>query len=241
MRIGTVPYLNSVPLVKGLECEIYKAPPSELVRIAKPDDIILAPVVAPFLDPSLYMLEGVGIGSFGPVETVKLFFNKPGITIDNLKTISLDTESTTSVALLKVLLKYKYQKAIQEVSHTSCDAYLMIGDKVFEQNVPGTFCLDLGQEWTEWTDLPFVYACWMTQNRAIGEEWKTKLVEQAANNLENLEKLAEEIPYGRREKILKYWRQLRYEVGPPQKKAIAVFQQHWANLEKKPVLPLNWI
>ena len=235
MRLGIVPYLNALPLVTGLDCEIFRAPPAELARLAKPDDIILAPIVAAFLDPSLYMLEGVGIGSFGPVETVKLFFNKPGINIHNLKTISLDRESKTSVALLKILLRYRYQATYQEVSHTSCDASLYIGDKVFDRNVPGTFWLDLGEAWTEWTGLPFVYACWMTKNAEIGKDWGPRLTSQAQKNLENLENISTD------PKKIKYWRQLVYEIGPKQKEAIKLFQKYWAELEQKSAAPLKWI
>ncbi|MDP2599726.1 MAG: MqnA/MqnD/SBP family protein [Deltaproteobacteria bacterium] len=253
MKLGSVPYKNAIPLTAYLDCDIYWAPPSQLPRLAGPDDIILAPIVAAFEDPSLYILEGVGIGSFGPVDTVKLFFNKT-TDVKNIRTISLDTESKTSVALLKILLHYwtkdngqgtmdQKQKSCRSMVHgpwsfvhssdVLCDAALLIGDKVWEQGDKPA--LDLGQAWTEWTGLPFVYACWMTKNQIIGKEWKQKLITQAQKNLENLEKISTD------PKLLKYWRQLVYEVGPKQKEGIQLFQKYWWELEKKEIFPLKWI
>src|SRR3989338_9863397 len=240
MRLGIVPYMNCKPLVHGLFCEIYKAPPAQLPHLAGPDDIILAPIVAAFEDPALHLLEGVGIGSFGPVDTVKLFFNKQANVIPaeaeiqclkNIQTISLDTESKTSVALLKILLHDQKVAATFWSCDTPCDASLLIGDKVWEQGDKPA--LDLGQAWTEWTGLPFVFACWMTKNPEIGREWKSKLTIQTKKNLENLEKISTD------PKLLKYWRQLVYEVGPKQKEGIPLFQKYWAELEHKKALPLK--
>src|SRR3989338_4836591 len=197
MRLGIVPYMNCKPLVHGLFCEIYKAPPAQLPHLAGPDDIILAPIVAAFEDPALHLLEGVGIGSFGPVDTVKLFFNKQANVIPaeaeiqclkNIQTISLDTESKTSVALLKILLSktvtpapYRstgqapagVQPLFQRLDsgfrrNDTADATLLIGDKVWDEGAKPS--LDLGEAWTEWTGLPFVFACWMTKNSEIGRE-----------------------------------------------------------------------
>ena len=252
MRLGIVPYSNAKPLIAGLDCPIFEAPPSQLPSLAGPDDIILGPIVVAFEDPSLYILEGAGIGSFGPVETVKLFFNKPmdvipalcpctgqapaGIQfLQEIRSISLDGESKTSAALLKVLLneKYKLSRGIRFLVKYQCDASLLIGDKVWEQGDKPS--LDLGQAWTEWTNLPFVYACWMTKNPDIGREWKPKLIALAKKNLGNLEKISND------PKLLKYWRRLCYELGPKQKEGIGLFQKYWAEIENKPILKLNWI
>jgi len=41
------------------------------------------------------------------------------------------------------------------------DAVLLIGDRAMRASLPGfPFSFDLGQEWTDWTELPFVYAVW---------------------------------------------------------------------------------
>lgn len=234
MRLGVVPYLNCLPLVSGFPCEIYSAPPAQLATLAKPDDIILGPIVTAFSDPSWYLLEGVGIGSFGPVDTVRLFFNNKDITIQNINKIYLDNESSTSAALLKVLLTNCYQRLLAEIQFftdrpDSAEGTLMIGDKVWEQDGNLT-SLDLGKAWTDFTGLPFVYACWMTKNRGLAEEWRPKLICQAKNNLGHLEELAQNIPEEKRGKVLSYWRHLCYEMGPEQKKGIQLFQKYWSQI-----------
>ena len=41
------------------------------------------------------------------------------------------------------------------------DAVLLIGDRAMRACLPGfRYAYDLGQEWTDWTGLPFVYAVW---------------------------------------------------------------------------------
>lgn len=245
MRLGVVPYLNCLPLVSGFPAEIYEAPPAQLASVAAPEDIILAPIVAAFADPAWHLLEGVGIGSLGAVDTVKLFFTSSAITPQNIKAIYLDSESKTSVALLKVLLARHFNRPLPKISFSKnmdekTQGALFIGDKVWEQkNFPSH--LDLGKCWTDWTGLPFVYACWMTKSRQTGKEWKARLIAHAQNHLQSLDTLSEKISADKREKVLGYWRQLHYKVGPFEKKAIDTFQQEWASLEGKPILKLNWI
>ena len=136
MRLGVVPYFNAFPLIYGLPFEKYFAPPALLNQIAEPEDIILAPIVGAFLDPAWYLIEGLGIGSFGAVETVKLFFMNNGITPYNIKKIYIDPESRSSVALLKILLENFFHRNRKELSfsnQTDCEGKLLIGDKVWQE------------------------------------------------------------------------------------------------------------
>lgn len=244
MRLGIVPYLNTRPLVYGLEGEIYQATPARLPSLASEEDIILAPVVAAFEDPSWCLLEGVGIGSFGPAETVRLFFNHPEITIQKIKKIALDIESKTSNMLLKTLMHFYYKIPQEKVAYlmegNDVEAVLRIGDKAWEESATSGN-IDLGEIWTDWTTLPFVFACWMTKNRELGKEWKPKLIAQAQQNLEFLKKLAETVPAENRERTLNYWRRLCYELGEKQKEAIQLFQRYWSYLTQQRAQPIQWI
>lgn len=239
MRLGTVPYSNCIPLIHGLPCDIFKAPPSQLAQLAGPDDIIMAPVVTAFFDPDWYLIEGVGIGSFGAVDTVKLFFRNKNATIQNIKTIYLDSDSLTSLNLLKILFQNRFERDLNSIHFIrdpkeTTEGALLIGDKVWKEN-PDQPSLDLGEAWTEWTKLPFVFACWMTKNPAIGEKWKSVLIETTKSNLQNLEKISQE------NHLLKYWRKLCYDLGEPQKQAITCFQKYWAELTGTLPSELQWI
>ena len=52
----------------------------------------------------------------------------------------------------------------QDVDETAADAVLLIGDRAMRAS-PARFthAYDLGQEWHEWTGLPFVYAFWVVR------------------------------------------------------------------------------
>lgn len=245
MRLGVIPYLNGVPLIHGINCEIYTAVPSALIAGAHADDIVLGPVAAAFLAPAWRLIDGVGVGSFGAVETVKLFFKTAGISVENLKKIYLDTDSITSVGLLQVLLKFFFNVDIQRIEFVrenpkEADARLLIGDKVFEEatQLPS---IDLGEAWMQFTGLPFVYACWMTKNPDLGRKWKPKLVAQARQNLENLEGLAAALPAEKRTQALAYWRRLHYSLGAEEKRGIELFQKYWSELHSHPRLKLQWV
>lgn len=245
MRLGVIPYLNGVPLIHGINCEIYTAVPSRLIAFAGRNDIVLGPVAAAFLDPAWRLVEGVGVGSFGAVETVKLFFKTAGISVENLKKIYLDSDSITSAGLLQVLLRHFFRRRLDEIEFVrenpkEADARLLIGDKVFEEaaQLPS---IDLGEAWTRFTGLPFVYACWMTKNPELGREWKSKLVAQARQNLENLEGLAATLPLEKRAKALAYWRRLHYPLGAEEKRGIELFQKYWSELHSLSCLPLQWV
>lgn len=243
MRIGTVPYANAYPITFGLECESYREVPGKLIERAGPDDILLAPIVEAFQNPGWTLIEGVGIGSFGPVQTVKLLFKKQNITIENVKSIYLDAESKTSQALLKILLGNFYQRSLASIRFVQqadqAEAALWIGDKIWDLDGPRS--LDLGAAWTQWTKLPFVYACWMSRSKATALEWKQILIDQAQENLGRLEALAAQAPPTRCPDLLAYWRRLKYDLDDESKKGITLFQKYWCELESKPRLTLNWL
>ncbi|MDO8493710.1 MAG: MqnA/MqnD/SBP family protein [Deltaproteobacteria bacterium] len=252
MRLGIVPYLNAIPLTAGLDCPVYKAAPARLASLAERNDIILAPTVTSFLEEGWYLLEGPCIGSWGAVETVKLFFNKtphpfplPEGRGRKPAKIYLDEESLTSAALIRILATNQVSLPFPNIEFTKknreqADAVLLIGDKTWD-NQPFTDSIDLGAAWTDWKKLPFVWACWMTRSPETGRVWKEKLAAQTKRNLERLDLLVEETLPPQPERTLRYWQRLRYFLGENQKTAVEAFQTEWAKTEKRPKIKLQWI
>ena len=85
--------------------------------------------------------------------------------------IALTNESSTSVRQLRLLLEVRhgvkpaaYERQSLRGMHEHFDAALVIGDEALRWRVrpPEGFvqAMDLASEWTEWTGLPFVFACW---------------------------------------------------------------------------------
>ena len=102
-RIGSVPYLNAVPLTRGLESELIFATPAKLAEMLRRDelDAALVSVTEVLLNDRYDILDGVAIASLGEVYSVLLAHKKP---LAEATEIFCDTASLTSVNLLKVLL-----------------------------------------------------------------------------------------------------------------------------------------
>src|SRR5437899_8352224 len=102
-RVGSVPFLNAVPLTRGLEEQIILATPSKLAEMLQRDQLDAALVsVTEVLFKNRYdILDGIAIASLGEVKSVLLAHRKP---ISEVKEVFCDTASLTSIHLLRVLL-----------------------------------------------------------------------------------------------------------------------------------------
>lgn len=172
VRIGAVEYLNSKPLVYELtrlapHAEVSYDLPSRLANqlAAGELDVALVPVVEYFRGVDYRIVPDLAIASRGPVLSVTVFSKVPW---QEIGTLALDEGSRTSVALTQILLR-RYGAAPkllpfpidQPAEDIRADALLMIGDRAMKAALPGyPFSFDLGEEWFEWTGLPFVFAVW---------------------------------------------------------------------------------
>ena len=173
IRIGAVSYLNTKPLVYGLErlapqIELVYDLPSRLADdLASGDlDIALIPSIEIFKDSSYTIVSDACIGCRGPVLSVKLLARVP---FPEIKTLALDEGSRTSIALARILLDQKFglQPMLESlpigksVSDSNSDAVLLIGDRAIhppEDRFVAKW--DLGDQWCRWSELPFVFAMW---------------------------------------------------------------------------------
>jgi chorismate dehydratase len=176
LRIGAVNYLNSKPLIEGLaelapEAELVLDFPSRLAdRLTEGTlHVALVPSIACLLEPDYEVVSDACVAARGPVLSVKLYFRKPPRSVRRL---ALDVGSRTSATLARILLAERYGihpdleplPLDLSTSGTDADAVLLIGDRAIHPPAE-TFALtwDLGEEWSNWTGLPFVFAMWGTQ------------------------------------------------------------------------------
>ena len=160
VRIGAVEYLNTKPLVYGLErtapqAEVVFDLPSRLAdRLAAGElDVALIPSIEFFQDPRYRIVSDACIACRGPVMSVTLFSRVPAAQI---RTLALDEGSRTSAALVQILLKEKHGVVPDleplpigaTLADTRADAVLLIGDRAIHSPV-GQFAevWDLGDEW----------------------------------------------------------------------------------------------
>lgn len=176
IRVGAVSYLNTKPYIWGLQhsrimdqIDLLIDYPSRIAAgLIKGDlDVGLVPVaVIPDLQ-SYTFVGDYGIACDGEVASVALFSEVP---LGEIKTILLDYQSRTSVALLKILLKkhWKIEPDLIDVKEEFQDriqgdtAGLVIGDRALEIRSKYPYVYDLGLAWKQMTGLPFVFAAWVS-------------------------------------------------------------------------------
>ena len=231
--LGAVPYWNALPLIHYLPTTPRLEVPAALSRLLKIGeiDIATAPIVTLFENPQYTLVPEICIGSRGDVKSVKLFFNSPDVTIHTVKTIYLDMESKTSALLLKVLLKYKYGRDLNEIQFfhpippKHVEAKLLIGDKAMLE-IPTNPALDLGSEWSSWTGLPFVFAAWISRHPEVSEKAVAELQtarDQGVKNIASVISPKTTLPF---EMIKSYLENLNYTLGANEHKAIQLFKNY---------------
>src|SRR5215472_6251924 len=192
-RVGSVRYLNAVPLTRGLEDEITFTTPSRLAEMLEKDELDAALVsVSHVLTHDRYdILDGIAIASLGEVQSVLLAHKKP---IDEVREVFCDTASLTSVELLRVLLAERGLKPefkpLPSYDFDSLPDYaLLIGDRALDLlRAPRQHEIwDLGGAWFELTRLPFVYAVWALRRGVENASLRRQLREARDFGLDTLE------------------------------------------------------
>ena len=175
-RIGAVSYLNTRPLLLGMEqgpfcdsIDLVKSYPAQIAQNLLDDtiDIGLVPVAIMPLLANPQIVSKYVIGSEGAVASVALFSQVP---MDQIEKLYLDYQSRTSVALAKVLLSKYWNKEVEfltategyinEISGTT--AGIIIGDRALTSLKRFEHIYDLGLAWKAHTGLPFVFAAWVS-------------------------------------------------------------------------------
>jgi chorismate dehydratase len=177
LRIAAVSYLNTVPLIYGIEhasdlrADLLLSAPDQCAKNFADGnaDLALVPVEA---IPTLANARQVGswcIGTNGGVRTVMLMTDEP---LHKIRKIYTDPHSLTSARLVRILCRelWGISPDFERLADYSLferrapgDAFLLIGDKVFDREGATTHALDLSDAWRELTGLPFVFAAWVAR------------------------------------------------------------------------------
>jgi chorismate dehydratase len=230
-KVGSVPYLNAVPLTRGLENEILFAPPSELARLLERDalDAALVSITEVLLRDRYDILDGVAVAARGEVKSVFLAHREP---LGEMREIACDTASLASLNLLKVLLaEHGLRPALRPLSsYAAAPALanvLLIGDPAihFARSAPPHQLWDLGGAWFELTGLPFVYAVWALR-RIENEPLRRRLREAKKFGLETLEEIiASRTDFDRAFRQDYLGRHLHYDLGEEERRGMARFME----------------
>lgn len=229
-RVGSVPYLNAVPLTRGLEEQVIFVPPSQLAAMLRRDelDAALVSVTEVLFSDRYDVLDGIAVASLGEVKSVLLAHRRP---LEEVTEVAYDPASLTSVYLLQVLLAERGLRPrltpLDAAEPGSLPDYtLLIGDRAldFVRAQPQHETWDLGAAWFELTGLPFVYAVWALRRGVENEMLRRQLREAKDFGLETLDTIIANHPaydYEFRKDYLGW--HIHYHLGADEKRGLARF------------------
>jgi chorismate dehydratase len=247
-RVGSVSYLNAVPLTRGIEEEVVYTVPSELARKLQADelDTALVSVVEVLFHDCYDILDGIAIASLGEVKSVLLAHRKP---IDEIREVFCDTASLTSVELLRVLLAERGLKPefkpLPNYDFAALPDYaLLIGDRALDFALaPHAHEIwDLGAAWFELTKLPFVYAVWALCRNIDTGALRRKLREAHNFGLDTLDTIIRnrtEYDYEFRKDYLGW--HIHYHMGADEKCGVARFIELLRKHSPRPVFEPKYV
>ena len=172
-RIGALPDLYCLPIVHGLQQP--ESPASaglsfesagvntERLLAGECDAALIGAVEYARNSSDFSLLPSIGVNSAGESRTIILCLNRD---IRKISTVATGIVSSSEVVLAKLILSEKYEQEVAfvpvigslEQMLTKADAALLTGDAALRSAWRGPR-LDLVDEWTDMTELPFVHAC----------------------------------------------------------------------------------
>lgn len=231
-RVGSVPYLNAVPLTRGLEEQIIFGTPAKLAELLQRGelDAALVSVTEVLFNDRYDVLDGIAVASLGEVKSVFLAHRGP---LAEAREIFCDTASLTSVNLLRVLLAEQGMrpefKPLPSYEPAAMPDYaLLIGDPAIDfLRAPHPHELwDLGVAWYELTRLPFVYAVWAMRRGMDQRSLIRHLREAKAFGMETLDYIIDHRTEYDRDFRKDYlgWH-IHYHLGSDEKRGLARFKE----------------
>lgn len=239
IRIGAVNYLNTRPLLYGFRGHSvmdgavlttdYPARVAEAL-LNGAIDIGLVPVaVLPRLE-NPRLVSDFCIACDGPVASVAIFGDCP---IHEMRTIWMDYQSRTSVALARILLRDHWRLS-PEIRIAESEAYLdrigadvgglVIGDRAFRQARSSSHAYDLGEAWKQHTGLPFVFATWVA-DKPIDPDFMADFDEANGIGLNDLQSVVSEQPNPPCDLLRYYTEHIRYRFDDAKREGLRRFLQ----------------
>jgi chorismate dehydratase len=246
VRIARIPYLSCEPFYFDMErrgIELYDMAPSALAEAAARGEIDAGPVPltdCSRLDEEFRYLSGFCLATIRRAGSVVLHSQAPIQELTGCR-VAISGEAATSSLLLKVLfaLKHHVCPGAYVTIEDAHDAFLLIGSEGLRQrhgvwDYPHTY--DLGEEWHQWTSLPFVFARWMVRKTldrkdvAVLEDMLYVGLQDWADGIFRSTDTRDDVLMHPRD-ILEYTQGIRYFLGVTEQRAIDLFARHVEQLK----------
>jgi len=192
-------------------------------------DLALVPVaILPKLK-TPYIISDYCIGTIGAVKTVGIYSD---VRIEEITELYLDFHSRTSVQLAQILMKEYWN--ISPILHQAKEGFIkeikgtvaavVIGDRTIGLEDKHKYFYDLGEYWMMHTDLPFVFAAWVS-NKKLPEDFIEKLNKAFDYGIHSIPELMYILPSPSENFDLEeyYTEYISYELDVEKKKGLALF------------------
>ena len=253
LKIGKISYANLFPIfymLQKYDCQDYEfieGVPSELNSMIRNGEIDVSPSSSieylRHMD-SYKLISGHSISSFGPVGSILLFSKRPVEALEGL-TILTSSQSETSVALLKIILRKFYEidcplKSSSEPvgkAMLAHEAYLLIGDEALREALkwPRLKIYDLGDVWYRNTGLPSVFALWIARkdfyanHTTLVTGFLADLDRSKVAALKQLSSIAADCGLRHilsENGLVSYWRSISYDLTDDHRKGLKLFSDY---------------
>lgn len=179
------------------------------------------------------------VASAVPTKTIQLFVKRE----ENISRVAVDIRVTSEIILANIILLEKYpnlpsgKKKIEflpmlpdlSAMLDKADAALVTNFLGSSPNRSDVFALDLAEEWTDLTDLPYVHGFWVGREGNLDEKGCAALLEAKRKGAAALGHIAvnEALKYGiSTEACLHYLSSFIYDLGPTEEESLSEFLRY---------------
>ncbi len=206
IRINALPDLYCLPIIFGLQQKDSPAAAGLLFESAgvnterilngECDAALIGPIEYARNSSDFSLYPTIGVSSRGESRTIVLCINR---SIRKISTVAIGVVSSSDIVLAKIVLAEKFEQEISfvpvigPVDHmlAKADAALLTGNAVLSQAWDGPV-LDLVDEWSDMTDLPFVHNCCAARTEKEQKDIKTLLLSSQREGAQSLVRIASE-------------------------------------------------
>lgn len=236
IKIGAVSYLNTKPLLYGIErspvmndIELSVDYPSQLAKQLQEGtlDAALLPVAAIPAISGARIVSEYGIAADGEVASVAIFSQVP---VEDIQALYLDYQSRTSVRLAQLLMERHWKKEVELRPATEhyieyingANAGVIIGDRALQQRTNFEYVYDLATGWKEYTGLPFVFAAWVA-NKELPPDFIKEFDAANALGLQHIDEIVSETSFPYFDLKEYYTRYIHYKLDEDKIKGLNKF------------------
>jgi len=249
LKTGKIPFRNAAFPYYFIEknqkkfkdmLKFYSAFPPQLGQMVLNNKIDIAPVSSILYARQLKnfpILPNFSINAKGKTGSIFLISKKP---LKEISSVCLPSNSATSIAMLKIILKVRKIDAKFKIFNPSntfddCDAALFIGDDGIAagEKFKNLNVIDLGDEWNKITGKGMVYALWVINKKSAEEKeheikrFSDMLTTSLNYAYENFENVIDEIKGNLKRKSVKFHiSNLSYNFGKEEIDALLTFYEY---------------